>query len=287
MFLPKQLLELESLLPTPLPSVLRRYLARRPQGNAFPGWQGHPRALVLAHYRERLARGADPMLLPIGRGQEGEWFVHISDELLWREDAGRTIRLAEAFGPWLAQQRGEKKTANEQPLHRAARAGDRKRLQRLLQRGANLDSPDAEGRTALMAALLAWQYEAAALLLDAGADLSLRDREGHAALMWAAWRNQPALVRRMLERGADPHARTRSGEGILYFALTGPRSVTEGGGKGSREVVEILLEAGVGLDEPQLPGGKRILELDPGETDAGLWAWLLTRATTHPPGLLP
>ncbi|TCZ68568.1 ankyrin repeat domain-containing protein [Flaviaesturariibacter aridisoli] len=275
MFLPKALLELESLLPAPLPPVLRRFLARRPQGNAFGDLYFYGRSWVLERYREEVAAGGDPLRLPIARDAQGEFWVNLASEEVGQ--GATPVAGAPLFSTWIAGQRAAKKVANGQPLHRAARAGDLQKLQRLLRRGAPIDSPDAEGRTALMAALQAWQYEAASLLLDADPDLSLTDRAGHTALMWAAYRNQPALLQRMIARGADVHARTRSGEGLLYFALTGPRSVTEGGGKGSREVVALLLAAGLPVHAPQLPGGKPILALDPGETDDALWRWMEDR----------
>ncbi|RYY65202.1 MAG: ankyrin repeat domain-containing protein [Chitinophagaceae bacterium] len=272
MFLPKALLELESLLPLPLPQTLRRFLARRPQGNAFGDLYFYGRSWILERYREEVAAGGDPLRLPIARDAQGELWVHIASQEVG-QGAG-PLTGAPPFTTWIAVQRAAKKAANEQPLHRAARAGDVQKLQRLLRRGAPIDSPDAEGRTALMAALLAWQYEAASLLLDAGPDLSLTDRAGHTALMWAAYRNQPSLLQRMIARGASVHARTRSGEGLLYFALAGPRSVTEGGGRGSKVIVEILLDAGLDVQAPQLPGVKLIWELEAGETDPALWEWL-------------
>lgn len=284
MFLPKTLLELEALLPRPLPPVLRRFLARRPQGQAFARWMGYPRPLVLAHYRERQERGADAHLLPIGRSEVGELLVHLTSLNVLEEKGRELLLIADDFAAWLASERTARKRANGQPLHRAARGGNLEALRRLLRRGAPLDAGDTEGHTPLQAALLAWQYEAAALLLDAGADPNRADRAGHTALMWAAYRNRPALVQALIDRGADVQARTRSGEGLLYFALTGPRSVTEGGSKGSRDTVEILLAAGLSWNSAQLPGDKPITELDPSETGADLWAWVLGEAGREPAG---
>ena len=61
---------------------------------------------------------------------------------------------------------------------RAASEGNLQQVQRLLAEGANVDSADELGRTALMQAAGAWQLEVMHALLDAGADVARRDREG-------------------------------------------------------------------------------------------------------------
>ncbi|RYY38794.1 MAG: ankyrin repeat domain-containing protein [Chitinophagaceae bacterium] len=273
MFLPRLIIELESLLSGPLPAALRSFLARRPQGTALGHFRAYPRALVLAQYRERINTGTDPLLLPVGRNTDGELLVHLKEESVWLESEGKHTKVADNFTAWLKAQRALHRQANDKKLVRAARAGDVARVERLLRRGTDINEQDATGNTPLMAALLAWQYEASSLLLKHQPDLSIADASGHTALMWAAYRNQPLLVQQMIAQGADVHARTASGEGLLYFAVTGPRSVTEGGGKGSREVVEILITAGLRLTEPQLPGDRPVGDLGV-EAEEGLRAWL-------------
>jgi serine/threonine-protein phosphatase 6 regulatory ankyrin repeat subunit C len=54
-------------------------------------------------------------------------------------------------------------------LHRAAKAGNTTMITHLLKLGAELDAPDARGRTPLSAAVAAGQRDAVLLLVDSGA----------------------------------------------------------------------------------------------------------------------
>ncbi|GAB4094348.1 ankyrin repeat domain-containing protein [Flaviaesturariibacter terrae] len=274
MFLPKSLIELEALLPAPLPPALRRFLARRPQANAFADWNAYPRAAVLERYRERLARGEDPQWLPFGRSASGdELLVHSISTQVVRATGEELTSVHDNFTDWIAAQRASLRSANTQPLLRAARAGDGQRITRLLRRGANINGTDARGNSALMLALLTWNYEAAQLLLDNGADISLRDRDGHCALHWACYRNQPQLVARLLQLGADPNARSNDGAPPLYFALTGPYALTQQRAPGSLPVVQLLLQHGA--DPHVVWQGRTLLEWARPEADPGIIRWLL------------
>jgi hypothetical protein len=65
------------------------------------------------------------------------------------------------------------------PLQAAAGRGDLEALRKLLADPAmRVDAPDADGRTALLAAVLAQHPAAVRLLLEAGADPGHADRAG-------------------------------------------------------------------------------------------------------------
>ncbi|RYY81174.1 MAG: hypothetical protein EOO15_24735, partial [Chitinophagaceae bacterium] len=116
MFLPKSLLELESLLPSALPKTVRRFLARRPQANAFAQFRAYPRALVIAQYREWKERGGDSLLLPVGRHAGSELLVHLGDESFWIVQESEVLRISDNFSQWLKTQRAVHKQANEKKL---------------------------------------------------------------------------------------------------------------------------------------------------------------------------
>ncbi|GAA4344076.1 ankyrin repeat domain-containing protein [Flaviaesturariibacter amylovorans] len=253
MFLPKALIELKALVP--LPAALERFLARRPQGRRFPGLHVYVRGRVLDRYREEVHR-SNTGHLPFARTDAGdELRVDLASGAVLRiGKEGAVEAVAPSFDTWLQERMQEAREVARRPVVRAARAGDVKKLERLLARGADINEQDIDGNTPLMAALLAWQYAAAHLLLARGADVALRDREGHTALMWAAYRNRPELVQQLLQAGADPNARTNSGEAVLLFALSGPYPLAEARPNGSAAVVELLIRAGAEkLSVAQIP----------------------------------
>jgi len=86
-------------------------------------------------------------------------------------------------------------------LIRAARSGDIKRVQALLAAGADANTSDHDGTTALMFAALAGYTEIVRLLLAQGADINMpRKLFGVTALMLAA-KSKLALYRHWSKQG--------------------------------------------------------------------------------------
>ena len=67
-------------------------------------------------------------------------------------------------------------------------------MQVVVEAGADANSPNREGQTALMAVARTGHVDAAAALLDAGADQRAEQWGGQTALMWAASQQQPEMV---------------------------------------------------------------------------------------------
>lgn len=90
----------------------------------------------------------------------------------------------------------------------------------LLDAGARVDQPDAEGLTALQWAVLANRAEIAELLLDRGADVNHVDQHGMTALLYAASIDfgDSRIVDLLLARGARRDARTPEGLTALDLA---------------------------------------------------------------------
>jgi ankyrin repeat protein len=106
----------------------------------------------------------------------------------------------------------------------AAAAGDTANLSRLLDKGADAESRQVDGSTALHWAVRADQFEAAGLLLQAGADAAASDRYGVQPLFLAAENGSERLVSLLLEAGADAAATAPNGESMLMTAVrTGRR----------------------------------------------------------------
>ncbi len=90
----------------------------------------------------------------------------------------------------------------------AAEAADTAIIRLLLKAGADPDSANAEGQTALMSVARTGNVEAAKLLVRAGAHVNAREQWGNqTALMWAAAQRQAQMVRFLVRSGAEVNAR--------------------------------------------------------------------------------
>ena len=91
-------------------------------------------------------------------------------------------------------------------------------VEKLLERGADVNAQDADGDAPLHGAAQIGDVEIINLLLDKGADPNLKNRLGGTPLMWAAvFGNEPAAVR-LLERGANPALKDADGMTALDWA---------------------------------------------------------------------
>jgi len=104
------------------------------------------------------------------------------------------------------------------PLMYAALYGDAEAVRLLLATGANPNTANESGGTALMYALD--NAEQTRLLLDAGADPNARSGEGRTALLIAVGRTGSyPIVTLLLEKGASASARLSDGRGVLPLAI--------------------------------------------------------------------
>ena len=106
-------------------------------------------------------------------------------------------------------------------LHWAAHRDALAAVETLLQAGADVDAANDHGVTPLFLAAENGSAPVAERLLAAGADASATlPADGETVLMRAAHSGSAAIVRKLLERGADPHARAiRSGQTALMWAV--------------------------------------------------------------------
>ena len=138
-------------------------------------------------------------------------------------------------------------------LHWAARNGDARLVQELLDRGAPANAANHVGATALLYAV--GKVDSVKILLDRGAQVNRASKFGTTPLITAArYPGSSAVVRLLLERGAYPHANKESGFDALRAA----------GEAGDSETYKMLLAAGVkpaNVIAPAMMGHRAILEM--------------------------
>jgi len=124
-------------------------------------------------------------------------------------------------------------------LHRAAALNEAGIIRQLLKQGADIDTRDGHGRTALMVAAYLRHYDMARALIDAGADVNALDADRYDVITIAAVADDPEILRIVLEAGGDPTLVTSPYDGTTLIAAAH---------LGHDEVVRILIEAGAPLD---------------------------------------
>ena len=151
----------------------------------------------------------------------------------------------------------------------AAARGDTDLIGLLLKAGADVNSTNADGQTALMAVARTGNSEAARLLLRRGANVNARETwGGQTALMWAAAQSQPAMIRLLLSKGAHVNERATVRDWQRRVTAEGrPKDMARGGltpllfaaREGCIECLKALLDKGADIDLPDPDGGTALV----------------------------
>jgi len=128
--------------------------------------------------------------------------------------------------------------AGDLPLVDAARNADPDAVRALLQKGANVNTAEADGTTALHWASHRDDVASADLLIRAGAKVNAANDLGATPLWTASLNGSAAMVRRLLEAGANPNAALLLGETTVMVASR----------SGNPDVVEQLLAKGANVN---------------------------------------
>lgn len=131
------------------------------------------------------------------------------------------------------------RTSLDQRLLRVATQGDRKKVNELLAKGANVDALDDDGWTPLLWAAAHGNEDTVGALLDAGANpqaVTRRERQG--ALTLAAKWNRVEVVQSLLRRRLRPDSRDNIGWSALMWASL----------QGRTDVAAALLDGGASID---------------------------------------
>jgi ankyrin repeat protein len=100
----------------------------------------------------------------------------------------------------------------------AIRDGDHARVQKLLRAGAEVNTRDADGTTALMHSVIESDVAMIKLLLDSGAEVNAKNTQNSTALMYAAVNLEETQL--LLARGADVNVKGKGGATPMSVAVT-------------------------------------------------------------------
>jgi ankyrin repeat protein len=120
----------------------------------------------------------------------------------------------------------------------AARTGDLDAVKKQLAAGANVNTPEADGTSALLWAAYQSSPELVELLLKAGADVNAANAFGVTPLLQAARVGDAATISALLKGGADLKKAEREGETPLMAAARA----------GSVPAVKLLIDAGADVN---------------------------------------
>jgi uncharacterized protein len=128
--------------------------------------------------------------------------------------------------------------AAEVPLIEAVKAADEAAVRALVIRRVDVNTPEADGTTALHWAVEGDHAELVQLLLRAGASVNAANRYGVTPLWLACTNGSAATVVLLLKAGADPNTALPEGETVL---MTAART-------GRLDAVKALVEAGAAVN---------------------------------------
>ncbi|XP_009791485.1 protein VAPYRIN-like [Nicotiana sylvestris] len=127
----------------------------------------------------------------------------------------------------------------------AARKGDVRTIQRLIENGASINGRDQHGWTALHRASFKGKIDVVRSLIDMGIEMDGKDGEGYTALHCAVESGHVDVAEMLVKKGADVEARTSKGvtalqiaESLHYSGLT--RILIQGGAEREGTKVESL-----------------------------------------------
>lgn len=115
-------------------------------------------------------------------------------------------------------------TSGNTALHIATTRRDLTWMQFLVAKGANVNTPNVKGETALVVAVNLGFNEGAELLIGNGAAVDARNRTGETPLITAVHNRNVGLMRLLLKAGADPDRADNSGRSSRDYAALDPKA---------------------------------------------------------------
>jgi ankyrin repeat protein len=136
-------------------------------------------------------------------------------------------------------------------LVEAAKRADQTAVQSFLKSGVDVNSPTADGTTALHWAVQDNDGKLTDLLISSGADVKAANRYGVTPILLACTNGSASIVQKLLEAGADANAMLPEGDTALMIAARA----------GNLEAVKLLLLHGANVDSKEGWRGQTALML--------------------------
>jgi ankyrin repeat protein len=177
----------------------------------------------------RLTSIALAALLGLGLAAPGPAAAQFSDsykflEAVKKKDGQEVTDMLAEGSPSLINTRDL--TSGESALHLVTKRRDLTWMQFLIAKGANVNTRDAKGATALVAACNLGFTEGAALLVEHGARVDESNSAGETPLITAVHNRNIELMRILLKAGANPDRADNSGRSARDYARLAPNSAT-------------------------------------------------------------
>lgn len=145
--------------------------------------------------------------------------------------------------------RAARSEAGQSLLHTAIQADEGRSLDYLLATGHDIEAPNTEGDTALLAAIRHGHDQLVTKLLAARAKHNVSNQAGLTPLTMAVVQANPVVTRQLLEAGADPMSEIAPGCSALFFSIA----------YNQPEIVQALLDAGADANRAEpLPAWHRL-----------------------------
>jgi len=157
------------------------------------------------------------------------------------------------------------------PLYRSCYNGNLELARLLLDKGADVNKPNDDGSTPLIVSCINGNLELARLLLDKGADVNKANKYGKTPLYWSCRNENLELTRLLLSKGADVNKASNNGDTPFYWSCR----------KDNLELARLLLSRGAkGNDTAQ--SSQVITQLAIFYDCYQVPAWLTARVGWHP-----
>lgn len=186
---------------------------------------------------ESIARIVTPQLLEIFRSQPFTGEIRSLVELL---EKGVNTRDEQGMTALLAISNRRKDAVIFTASESGAQTGNiwLGMVRELIAMKADVNLPDNNGVTPLIAAVDCGEKEIALALIAAKADLSKGDNDGSTPLLYAAQRKEPEMLNLLLRAGADIEAKDNYGRYALHLAVA----------KGNIAMSRCLLDSGANMN---------------------------------------